>query len=213
MSNIFKLNNVKYKDILSIDSLVIKAGDIVSIIGKSGSGKSTLLLMLNKMISPEHGDIFYKDNNLKNIDSIVLRRKVVMLGQEPVIYDGNVRYNLNIGLEFSQNEIANDDDLKKVLHYLELDKNLDDDPSMFSGGEKQRIAMARFILMNPDVFLLDEPSSALDSNLANTTVSNIIDIAKKNNKTVIMVTHSKEIADNLSDKTIEIDSGRVIRYE
>lgn len=84
----FVLENVKYKDIIDIDNLTINAGEITSITGKSGSGKSTLLKLLNKIISPDSGTIYYKDKDIEKIDTIDYRRSVPMLAQFPIIYDG-----------------------------------------------------------------------------------------------------------------------------
>lgn len=212
MEKVFELKNLKFKDILDIPSLTFYKG-ITSIIGKSGSGKTTLMLALNKMITPTSGHVYYHGENIKAMDAVKLRRKVVMLGQQPIIFPGNVRDNLNQGLKFAKKELADDKKLRELLDYVELDKNLDDDPSDFSGGEKQRIAIARVIAMEPDVYLLDEPSSALDSELANNTIEKISRIAKEKDQTIIMVTHSDEISKNISDNIVMIDEGSVMKDE
>ena len=212
MEKVFELKNLKFKDILDIPSFTFYKG-ITSIVGKSGSGKTTLMLALNKMITPTSGHVYYHGENIKAMDAVKLRRKVVMLGQQPIIFPGNVRDNLNQGLKFAKKELADDKKLRELLDYVELDKNLDDDPSDFSGGEKQRIAIARVIAMEPDVYLLDEPSSALDSELANNTIEKISQIAKEKDQTIIMVTHSDEISKNISDNIVMIDEGRVMKDE
>ncbi|MFC4618832.1 ATP-binding cassette domain-containing protein [Camelliibacillus cellulosilyticus] len=93
----FRLRHVKYKDILNIPNLDIEAGKVTSIVGESGSGKTTLLKLLNQLISCDEGEVFYNDVNVQTIDSIQLRRQVVMLGQTPVMFEGTVRENLAIG--------------------------------------------------------------------------------------------------------------------
>lgn len=212
MEKVFELKDLKFKDILDIPSLTFYKG-ITSIVGKSGSGKTTLMLALNKMITPTSGDVYYYGENIKAMDPVKLRRKVLMLGQQPIIFPGNVRDNLNQGLKFAKKELADDKKLKELLDYVDLDKDLEDDPSDFSGGEKQRIAIARVIAMEPDVYLLDEPSAALDRELANNTIEKISEIAREKNQTIIMVTHSDEIAKNISDKIVVIDEGRVMKDE
>lgn len=212
MEKVFELKALKFKDILDIPDLTFYKG-ITSIVGKSGSGKTTLMLALNKMITPTSGDVYYHGENIKDMDPVKLRRKVLMLGQQPIIFPGNVRDNLNQGLKFAKKELADDKKLKELLDYVDLDKDLEDDPSEFSGGEKQRIAIGRVIAMDPDVYLLDEPSSALDSELANNTIEKLSQIAKEKGQTIIMVTHSEEIAKNISDKILFIDKGRVVKYE
>lgn len=210
MTEIIRIDNVKFKNILDIKNILIDEGEVVAVVGRSGSGKTTTLLLLNKMISPDEGDVYYYKKNIKDINAIELRREVVMLGQDPVVFDGNVRDNLNQGRIFSGKKPKNDDELKKVLDYVELDKSLDETPESFSGGEKQRLAIARVILMEPNVYLLDEPSSALDSDLAKSTIKKIVEIARSNKKTIVMITHSDEIAKEFSDRIIKIDDGRVI---
>ena len=212
MEKVFEIKNLKFKDILDIPSHTFYKG-ITSIVGKSGSGKTTLMLALNKMITPTSGHVYYYGENIKTMDPVKLRRKVVMLGQQPIIFPGNVRDNLNQGLKFAKKELADDKKLKELLDYVELDKNLDDDPSDFSGGEKQRIAIARVIAMEPDVYFLDELSSALDSELANNTIEKISRIAKEKDQTIIMVTHSDEISKNISDNIVMIDEGSVMKDE
>lgn len=133
-----------------------------------------------------------------------------MLAQFPVIYEGNIRDNLLMGLKFSEKNLKNDEDLKESLKKVELDKDLEDDPKDLSGGEKQRLSIARIMLMDTDVILLDEPSSSLDSKTEYKIIKLIYEEIKAKNKTMIYVTHSNEVANNFSDHLIQMDSGRVI---
>ncbi|WP_017413769.1 ABC transporter ATP-binding protein [Clostridium tunisiense] len=206
----FKLENIKYKNILDIQSLTIPNGKITSIVGSSGSGKTTLLRHLNKLISPSSGSIFYFNTPLTEIDSVELRRKVVMLSQNPVIFTGTVKDNLLCGLGFSEKTFPQDNKLKEILEIVELNKPLEENAEILSGGEKQRLALGRVILMNPEVFLLDEPSSALDEETENLMVAKLASYIKANNKTLVMVTHSKTIALRFSDNIIEISGGKVV---
>ena len=200
----FYIKDLKFKSILDISELKIKEHKISSIVGKSGSGKTTFLKMLNKMLTPDSGQILYKDKNIKDIDAIQLRREVVMLGQTPAIFPGTIRENLLIGRKFSNKTNLPDKRLVNMLEKLGLDKSLDQDGKDLSGGEKQRIALGRVILSDPQVFLLDEPSSALDGETENLIIKSLADYSKENNKTLIMVTHSLEIGRAYSDIVIEI---------
>lgn len=200
----FYIQNLKYKSILDIDELRIEEGKVTSIVGKSGSGKTTFIKMLNKLISPDSGEILYKGRSLKDIDSIALRKEVVMLGQTPAIFPGNIRDNLLIGRKFSNKEDLADKRLIDIINKLQLNESLDKNAEELSGGEKQRIALARVIISDPDVFLLDEPSSALDSETENLIISSLVKHSRENNKTLIMVTHSLEIGREFSDDLIEI---------
>ncbi|EQB85762.1 putative ABC transport system ATP-binding protein [Clostridium punense] len=206
----FLLKAVKYKNILNIEELAIPSGKITSIVGSSGSGKTTLLQHLNKLISPDSGNICYFNEPINTMSSVDLRRKVVMLSQNPVIFTGTVKENLLMGLKFSEKPYAQDSELEKVLEMVELKKPLGANAEELSGGEKQRLALGRVILMNPEVFLLDEPSSALDEETENLIIGKLTSFVKANNKTLIMVTHSKGIALKFSDNIIEISNGKVV---
>ncbi len=206
----FDLKNVRYKNILTIPNLHIPANQITCIIGESGSGKTTLLKLLNKFISCTDGEIFYKKRSLREINAIELRREVVMLPQTPIIFGTTIKDNLLIGLQFSQKHLASDHQLIETLDMLSLHKNLDENAEKLSGGEKQRICLGRVLLMNPEAFLLDEPSASLDKNTEQIIMEKLSSNIKNQNKTLIMVTHSKEIADSFADNIIEVKNGTAI---
>lgn len=206
----FRLENVKYKDILDIKQLIIPANKVTCIVGESGSGKTTLLRLLNKMISCTEGEIFYGNEAISTINSIELRRKVVMLPQVPAIFPGTVKDNLLIGLNFSEKQPANDQEVFKVLNMVHLNKSLDEDADKLSGGEKQRLSLGRVLLMNPETFLLDEPSSALDEDTEELIIEKLVYHTKEKNKTLVMVTHSKKIAQAYANTIIEIKNGKVL---
>lgn len=206
----FRLEGVKYKDILDIKQLTIPANKITCIVGESGSGKTTLLTLLNKIISCTAGEIFYNDSPIATIDSIKLRREIVMLPQTPAIFSGTVKENLLIGLKFSEKPFPNEEKLIKVLEMVGLNKSFDENADKLSGGEKQRLALGRVILMEPKVFLLDEPSSSLDEDTEKIIIEQLVHYVKQTNKTLIMVTHSKAIAQIYADHIIEIRNGKLL---
>jgi putative ABC transport system ATP-binding protein len=208
----FRLNEVKYKHILDIKDLDIKKSKVTCIVGESGSGKSTLLRLLNKLISCDSGEIFYEDKPLKIVDSVELRRNVVMLPQVPVIFPVTVGDNLLIGLKFAEKPAVDDERLHQILKMVHLNKELSDDSGKLSGGEKQRLALGRVVLLDPGVFLLDEPSSALDEETERTIIEKLVVYIKDTSKTLIMVTHSKKIARDYSDSIVEISQGKVINH-
>lgn len=206
----FSFKEVKYKDILNIKSLTLKKHTVTSIVGQSGSGKTTLLRLLNKLISCDSGEIFYNNQPLSSIKSVDLRREVVMLPQTPAIFNGSIKDNLLIGLKFSEKSPVSDEKLHKMLKLVNLQKELSQDAEKLSGGEKQRVALARVILMEPEVLLLDEPSSALDEETEHMIIEALVNYTKENNKTLIMVTHSKKVASRFSDEIIEIKKDMII---
>jgi ABC transporter related len=205
----FTFENVKYKDILAIDDLKIELGKITCITGPSGSGKSTLLRLINKLISPDSGIITLNGEDIADINSVDYRRRVPMLSQSPVTFPGDIRENLLIGRKFQAKDEPSDDKLRKALKAVSLDESLDKDIENLSGGEQQRVSIARLMLLDSDIYLLDEPSSALDDLTEDFVIKSMVDMANDQNKTIIYVTHSKSMADKYSDKVIKIVDGRV----
>lgn len=204
---LFELINLKYKDILNIEKLEIPENKITCIVGESGSGKTTLLRHLNGLVSADCGSIYFKGKNIDELDNIQLRRKVVMLSQNPAIFSGNIRDNLIIGLKFSDKSEVDDDKLNEILELVHLDKSLEDDAEKLSGGEKQRVALGRILLMEPEVLLLDEPSSALDEATEKLVIERVVEYSKVKKKSLIMVTHSKNIAKTYGEYIVEVKKG------
>jgi len=205
----FKIVELKYKNILDIDYLEIEGNKITCIVGESGSGKTTLLKLLNKLISPDKGEIYFKGRPLKDWDTIEIRRKVTMLPQNPIIFNGNIRDNLLIGLKFSEKPLVKDEKLKEILELVSLKKELDESAQNLSGGEKQRLAIGRILLLDSDVYLLDEPTSALDEGTEEKVMKAVIEYIKRKNKMLVVVTHSEKIASNFGERVVEIFDGKV----
>lgn len=204
----FEIENLKFKHILDISELTIDR-PVTCITGASGSGKTTLLRMLNRLNAPDSGSIRYNGTELSEIDAIKLRRRVVMLGQTPILYSGDIRDNLQIGLEFSQKPSASDEALRESLKRVGLNKVLDDFCGTLSGGEKQRLCLARVMLMDAETYLLDEPSSALDQGTEHFIIQNLADFVNATHKQLIMVTHSESIAAAYRDCVVHLENGKI----
>lgn len=207
----YEFKNVKYKDILDIDNLLIEENRITFVSGPSGSGKSTFLKLLNKMISQDSGNIYYKGKDINSLDSVELKRKVLMLYQSPTIYEGNIRDNLLIGRKFAHQEEINDNKLKEILKKVLLDKNLEDSPANFSGGEKQRLSLARIMVMDFETLILDKPSSALDRKNELEIVGSIVNFVKENNRNLITVSHSNNLLKEFAEDIIHIKNKNAIK--
>jgi putative ABC transport system ATP-binding protein len=209
MDAVFALKGISFKDILALDSLDFPLHAVSCILGKSGSGKTTLLRMLNRTVLPDSGTIHFMGDELGTINPIALRRRVALLGQNPVVFPGTVEDNLRIGLRFAGRPEAPAEAFQAVLDAVHLDKALDMDPANFSGGEKQRLALARILLIDPDVLLLDEPTAALDEHTERSVFQHIITAAAGKRIATIMVTHSRWVADAFADYLVQIVQGRV----
>ncbi|MDQ0255280.1 putative ABC transport system ATP-binding protein [Evansella vedderi] len=207
----FQLNEVQVGNILFINKLHIPDKRITCIMGESGGGKSTLIKLLNNFIPYDHGKITYNGEDLQLIDPILLRRNVVMVSQVPVMFEGTVQDNLLIGLTFSEKSTPKVEKLQKILSIVCLPKELDVDAEELSGGEKQRLSLARALLMEPEVYIFDEPTSALDEELEDKVMGNIIEEIKRREKTLIMVTHSKKLAATFGEVIVHLKGGKITK--
>ncbi len=205
----FEFHDVTFKDIIKIDNLQINQNEVTCIIGPSGSGKSTMLKLINKLISPSSGYIAYNGKDIANIDPVSYRRRVPMLAQNPLTFKGSIRDNLLIGRKFQDKDPVSNEILNKALASVKLDKSLSTDMENLSGGECQRVSIARLMLLDSQIYLLDEPSSALDDITEDFVIGTMVDMAKKENKTIIYVTHSSEISKKYSDRIIKIVDGEI----
>lgn len=205
----FRIKNLKFKDILNVGDLVVEERKVTCIVGKSGGGKTTLLKLLNNLISADEGTIFYKDKNIEEYNPIELRRKIIMLPQTPVMFSGNIRDNFQKTLRFTEKPNADDQTYKALLEKVGLDQELDADTKNMSGGEKQRIALARVLLLKPEILLLDEPSSALDDETEDFIIRMVVNYSRETGGTLIMVTHSNSIAEKYADIIITLFDGKI----
>ncbi|MFJ7752137.1 ABC transporter ATP-binding protein [Peribacillus muralis] len=208
----FRLENIRYKGILHIDDLEISAGMVTCLTGESGAGKTSLLRLLNRMDEPDSGSIFYQEQLLDSLNPIELRRKVSMLSQTSFTLPGTIEENLQAGLEMTEREMKEEAELLKALETVQLQKSLPDNAENLSGGEKQRLALARLLLLKPEVYLLDEPTAALDEETELKVMSRFLEQVKGDKGTVIMITHSKQLAEICAQKTIILKKAKVGEY-
>jgi len=209
----FRLEAVSYKNILAIEQLTLPGNKVTCIVGESGSGKTTLLRLLNKMVSPDSGEIYYQNIPLSAIPAIELRRNVVMLQQLPVIFPGSVGENLLAGLKFAEKPPASAEKLYETLALVHLRKELNNSAEKLSGGEKQRLALGRILLLEPEVMLLDEPSAGLDEETEQLIINSLVAFSRHNHKTLIMVTHAKQVTRDYAQYLIEVHNGTVVSQQ
>ena len=206
----FEIKNVRYKNILYVDDLEIEDNKITCIVGKSGGGKTTFLKLLNNMLGYDTGIIKFNNKDIMEYDPVELRRKVPMLPQNPVIFPGTIKDNFSMTQQYAEKEAKNEEDYLEILKTVGLEKHsLDEDAERLSGGEKQRIALARILLLEPKILLLDEPSSALDEKTEKLIIEMVVDYIKNKNGTLVMVTHSTQIAEKYGDRIVTINDGEI----
>lgn len=205
----FEIRNVSYKSIVSIDALDIENGKVTAVIGKSGGGKSTLLKLLNKTLSPSEGTIYYHGTPLREVPSVEHRRRVLYLNQKPHIFEGTIRDNLVKGFLYQERRPPSDNDLVSMLKRVHLDLPLEKNATTLSGGEAQRLALARILLLDAEAYLFDEPSSALDEKSEMDVLNSVIEWLRSLEKTVVMVTHSKDVALKHADRIYTVTNGEI----
>ncbi len=201
--------NLGTSKILDKINLEIPANKITTIIGPSGAGKSTLLRLFNRLVSPAEGKITFKGKNIEEVDVIQLRNRVGMVFQLPVLFPGTVLDNLSYGP--SLKGVREDDYALYCLKLVGLDKSFaEKDVSSLSGGEQQRVSLARTLANKPEVLLLDEPTSALDPASTEHIEKTICQLKSSLNLTIIWITHDLNQAKRVSDYVVFLAGGKVI---
>ena len=214
-------NNVtkKYKENMSLEDVTfsIAQGEFVSIVGHSGAGKTTLTKLILAEEAPTEGSVFFESTNIHNLsnrDLTNFRRKVGIVFQDFRLLPNRTAYeNIAFAMESTgKGDVEIMEDVPHVLELVDLTNRAFHFPHQLSGGEKQRLAIARAIITQPDLIIADEPTGNLDP----TNAMEVINILKKINDlgtTVILTTHNKSIIDQIKKRVITLENGRVIRDE
>jgi putative ABC transport system ATP-binding protein len=203
---IFKLKNVHYKNILHYPDIEIQKGITTFISGESGAGKSTLLKLLNGIVSPTSGEIFYRNKNIDDYDQIALRREVLLVGQSAYLFNMTIKENFREYYAYRDLANISDEDMNFFLQLCAIDFSLDTACETMSGGEQQRIFLAINLSFPSKVLMIDEPLSALDEKNANVLMENIKKHCNECGKTLIVVSHDKAIVEKYADEVINISS-------
>ena len=196
---LFKLSGLRFKDFLSYPDIEIKAGKATFICGESGSGKSTLLKLLNGVLTPAAGSIFYNGKDLAEYDSIGLRREVLLVGQAVYLFDKDIKANFNEFYAFRGQEGISEAEMQRYLALCCFDLPLSSDCSVLSGGERARVFLAINLSLGARVLMLDEPTAALDDATAEQLLKNVSGYCAGAGMSLIVVSHDKTLADRYSD--------------
>ncbi|MCL2050234.1 MAG: ABC transporter ATP-binding protein/permease [Lachnospiraceae bacterium] len=199
--------------ILKEFDLELKAGDKVAIMGKSGFGKSTLLRLLIRFLAPIEGNIKVEGIDLNEIKIESFYRNIALLQQDSFLFKDTLMNNITFGDEYEEEQINTAIDYANLLPFLGkmpngLSYNIEEAGRNISGGEQQRIALARTLIRKASLLLLDEPTSALDENNERLLISNIQKYLERHNPIFIVITHRKKILD-ICDKVIYFRNGKV----
>jgi ABC-type bacteriocin/lantibiotic exporter with double-glycine peptidase domain len=194
------------KSILQGFGLSLRAGDSVCVVGESGSGKSTLLKLLLNQIHADTARIQINGNNLKDIERESYYRQVGYVQQKSFMFRGSVIDNITLGDSYTQEEIdrvLQECGLREFVDTYGLDKEIDEKNENVSGGQLQRISLARTLIRRPKLILLDEPTASLDSETGVDIVKTLLHRVERDNLILLCVSHDKSVIE-LFGKKIEI---------
>jgi D-methionine transport system ATP-binding protein len=192
-------------------SFQVHKGDRIAIVGPSGAGKTTLLRLLNRLSSPTSGSIYLENKEYRHIPAIELRRQITLILQESKLLGMSVREALAYPLKLRGVSPSNiDERINGAIAQLRLPEEwLTRTELQLSVGQKQLIAIARGIILQPKILLLDEPTSALDAGKAAHILQVLTDLANINT-TIIMVNHQLELAEQFSTRVLYLQQGKLL---
>jgi cell division transport system ATP-binding protein len=206
--NIVALDNVSFE---------VNSGEFVLLIGKSGAGKTTLLKILRREEEPTKGQVYFKNKNILELSRRRLgeiRRKISAIHQDfKLLSKKTVFENIALPLEIlgkSAKEIKNE--VYKIAEKLKIKSKLDQIAETLSGGEKQKVCLARCLISKPEIILADEPTGNLDP-IASYEFIEILKEINKEGVSIILATHNKEIVESLKTRVLTLNDGRLIRDE
>ncbi len=208
ISKTYPMGEIQVHALLNTD-MDVQAGEILCILGPSGSGKSTLLNILGGMNSSDTGKILFQGQEISSYSpeqmTLYRRNKVGFVFQSYNLMPSlTARENIDLARQISQEPL----DSCQVLQWVNMQEKSDHFPFQLSGGEQQRIAIARAIVKNPDMLLCDEPTGALDYETGKWVLNTLVEINRKTQKTCIIITHNTAIA-KIAHRVLFMRSGRI----
>lgn len=215
MNNILEISNLSHaysKDSKSVTgiNLNILSGERVSILGPSGCGKSTLLRLIAGLESPSEGEIKIKGIEVSSKESLVPpeKRNVGLVVQDKALFPHlSVYANICFGIKKNKTK---DDIASELLNLFKIEDLKNKYPHEISGGEQQRVALARSLATDPDVLMLDEPFSALDKELKQNIYSEISAVFSEKKSTILLVTHDQNEAELMTERRLIMEKGSFV---
>lgn len=206
-------NGINVVDALSVE---VKRGETLCLIGPSGCGKSTTLKIINRLVEPDGGNIWIDQKNILEQDPVILRRKMGYVSQQGSLFP-HWTVSQNMGLvprleEWPKERIR--DRIRELMELIQLDPDhyMGKYPAEMSGGEQQRVSIARALAIDPPILLMDEPFSSLDPLTRLQLQKEFLEIKKKLHKTIVFVTHDLREAFILGDHILLMDAGKAMQY-
>ena len=193
-------------------SVEVARGDVLAVVGPSGAGKSSFLRLLNRLDEPTAGTVYLDGADYRTIPPRALRQRIGMVMQAPYLFPGTVAENVCFGPDQHGQPLGRDV-VARLLARVGLDGFGDRDVARLSGGEAQRVSVARTLANHPEVLLLDEPTSALDEAAKADVEALLADVVRDQDLTAVLVTHDPGQAARLADRILTMEAGRVVSID
>jgi tungstate transport system ATP-binding protein len=200
------------RQVLAIETLAVEKGEVLAIVGPNGTGKSSLLLTLARLLPPEKGELLWQGQPFNKQPALTYRRRIALVLQEPLLLDASVFENIAIGLRYRG--LPSERITLIVSHWLKklgIETLRDRPAAHLSGGEAQRVSLARAFVLNPELLLLDEPFSALDAPTRLRLLDDLKSILNETGTTAILITHDLKEAACLASRVAVMLNGQVVQ--
>ncbi len=196
------------RDVLRVDSLDIARGETLTVVGPNGAGKSTLLLALAHLLKPARGDIQFDGKSVTKWSDLEYRRKISYVFQAPLLMDMTVEQNVALGLRFRG--VSKEDAQERAGRWIKamgIESLIGRRAGELSGGEAQRVSIARAFVLEPELLLLDEPFAALDPPTRSKLLDDLSNILSEDHRTAVFVTHNLNEAAKVSHRIAVVVGG------
>ncbi|MBK8823186.1 MAG: ABC transporter ATP-binding protein [Anaerolineales bacterium] len=214
MKNIIEINDLLIqrngRDALKIASLEIQRGETLAIVGPNGAGKSTLLLALARLIKPARGQMIFNGSPISQMNDLEYRRRISFVFQDPLLMDMTVEKNIALGLKFRGTD--KDETRTRVDRWskaMGVESLLGRRAGQLSGGEAQRVSLARAFVLDPELLLMDEPFSAVDPPTRAQLLNDLSTLLSQEDRTTIFVTHNLKEAAQVGSRVAVIINGEL----
>jgi len=216
LTKIFKTGKIEVAAVQEV-SLKVREGEFIAIMGPSGCGKSTLLHLLGGLATPTSGRVLVDGEEVSSgkdaVRTDIRRRKIGFVFQRfNLLPTLSAQGNLEIAQEIHRNGSRNREHVEEILNLLGLEKKTHHKPSELSGGEQQRLAIARAVINRPAILLADEPTGNLDTQNSMVVLKMIQELNRALSQTILMITHNPEAA-SIANRLIEMRDGRIVSQQ